>query len=392
MSRIFILAVPCLAMVLLALACASSSGVTIAGTTVQGTGGGAQIEVVAPVTSFGSIYSGGLRFATEGARVLINGQEGSLTELRPGMYVSIKGTYAEGSASGNAELIDYRARLAGPVEALDAASGNMTVNGVTVSIAHTSEYGYGDVVAGIAVGSSVVMSGEKDGLGVFRVTYLAPNSTGLVTTSTSEPSNYATAGSGYLVRSGFVSGFFGNTFRMQGTSISFDDSTLFEGLVRSLKDNDRVDVLGKIQPGGSVLAVRIRVHPSMALAVKTGTRVETVDAASGTFVVGGVKYRVTANTVFTDRSLNGGGQLGISSLTAGDEVVIYVDNSVSGDIPCAQLIVLSLHGSSSGNSTGSGAGGSNSTGTGTGSSNSTGSGAGSSNYTGTGTGSGNPRK
>ncbi len=323
MSRVLMSISASLLIVVFALSCSSSDGSSLAGTGVHGTGGGSQIEVLAPVTSFGSIYAGGIHFGTDSARVLNNGQKGALGDLRSGMFVYIKGRYFEGSSSGNAELIDYRPRLAGRVQSLDVASGNMAVNGVHLSIAYSSQYGYGNTLAGLSLGSPVVLSGDLDANGIFQVTYLAENSNGLLIPELAALPTLEAPASGLFVRTGSVSELSGNSFRMQGVLVHLSSSTILEGAGTGPNNNDRADVMGRFQADGSVLAMKINVHPPLPPVSSSGN-VEAVDETTSVVSVGGAKYRVTVNTVFVDNSVSGGGQLGLSSLKVGDNVTIFV--------------------------------------------------------------------
>lgn len=90
------------------------------------------VVTVGPITGFGSVVSNGIVFATNGASVLVDGEAGTMGDLRVGMIVSIRGEIDDSSGAARASEIRFGVDLEGPISSIDAVSGSFVVLGKTV--------------------------------------------------------------------------------------------------------------------------------------------------------------------------------------------------------------------------------------------------------------------
>ncbi|HMZ01650.1 MAG TPA: DUF5666 domain-containing protein, partial [Burkholderiaceae bacterium] len=101
----------------------------------NGTGETKQGSGVGTVTGFGSVIIDGVAYEDSDAEVLVEGSDGStsLTETKLGQRVEV--TYEPtGTGRDLAKVIRVDASLIGPVGAVDASAGSLTVLGQTVQV------------------------------------------------------------------------------------------------------------------------------------------------------------------------------------------------------------------------------------------------------------------
>jgi len=118
-----------------ALAAAVAAGCGGGGVGSGGTGGFA----AGPITGFGSVIVGGVRFDDSAAEVEdLDGVRRSRDQLRLGMTVEVDSsaitTDATGTASASASRIRFESELVGPVGAVEVASGSFTLLGQRVTV------------------------------------------------------------------------------------------------------------------------------------------------------------------------------------------------------------------------------------------------------------------
>ena len=126
---------------LLATAVAAGCG---GGVGTGGTGGNATAYASGPITGFGSVIVGGVRFDDVSAEVQdADGARRSRDELRLGMTVEVDSTAITSDASGSsatATRIRFESELVGPVGAVDLAAGSFTLLGQRVSVDTTTVF------------------------------------------------------------------------------------------------------------------------------------------------------------------------------------------------------------------------------------------------------------
>jgi hypothetical protein len=90
------------------------------------------VVTVGPITGFGSVISNGIVFDTAAATVMVDGQPGTLGDLRVGMIVSILGEIDDSTGIAQASEIHFGVDLEGPISSIDPAAGSFVVLGKTV--------------------------------------------------------------------------------------------------------------------------------------------------------------------------------------------------------------------------------------------------------------------
>ena len=125
------------------------------------------------VTGLAGITVNDVGYTTNSAIVTINGQPGTVADLRLGQIATVSGSVNFGGRSGTADRIAVDARLVGPVESIDAPNGQLVVMGQTVTPDANTVFAAGidpATFAGLSVGSIVEISGFADSAGVVRAT------------------------------------------------------------------------------------------------------------------------------------------------------------------------------------------------------------------------------
>lgn len=92
------------------------------------------VVTVGPITGFGSVKSNGITFATNGASVLVDGEAGTMGDLRVGMIVSIRGEIDDSTGAARASEIRFGVDLEGPISSINAVGGSFVVLGKTVVV------------------------------------------------------------------------------------------------------------------------------------------------------------------------------------------------------------------------------------------------------------------
>jgi hypothetical protein len=125
------------------------------------------------ITGLGGVTINDVRYATNSATVTVNGEPGTLSDLKHGQLVTVRGRINADGQSGTANSILYDAKLIGPVENLDAASNRLTVMGQTVLTDSDTQFDTGidpATFTGLSIGTIVQLSGYADAAGAIRAT------------------------------------------------------------------------------------------------------------------------------------------------------------------------------------------------------------------------------
>lgn len=163
------------------------------------------------ITGFGSVIVNGVRFDDSGCTVTDDsGTAQALSALRLGMRVEIDSSAVDTStATARAHALRFGDLVTGPVEAVDAAAGTLTVlgQGVDVTTSTVFDDSLAGGLAGVAAGAVVEVHGLLD------------TATGRITATRIEPESSATA---YKLR-GVVSALdsTAKTFRIGAATISY---------------------------------------------------------------------------------------------------------------------------------------------------------------------------
>jgi hypothetical protein len=125
------------------------------------------------ITGLGGVTINDVRYSTNAAIVTVNGQPGTLADLRHGQTVTVNGRIDSLGLTGTANSILFDANLIGPVENLDAANNRLIVMGQSVTSDPDTLFSAGiepATFAGLAVGDVVQISGYADAAGGLRAT------------------------------------------------------------------------------------------------------------------------------------------------------------------------------------------------------------------------------
>jgi hypothetical protein len=124
-----------------------------------GTGGNASASYVSgPITGFGSVIVGGVRFDDTSAAVTdAEGTARSRDDLKLGMTINVRGTPIAGDGNSMATSIVYSNAIVGPVSAVNISGTTWTVLGQSVDVLPTTVFdeNLGGAMAALSVGDVV---------------------------------------------------------------------------------------------------------------------------------------------------------------------------------------------------------------------------------------------
>lgn len=148
-----------LSALLLMSACGGGGGESASATDATGVQSGSLSE--GPITGFGSIIVNGVRFDESTAQVLDDDEVPRSREaLRLGMWVEVEGGAVRGKATGVARSVRFGSQLKGPVSAVNAAAGTLTVLGQPVEVFSGTVFdGLPNGLAGVSQGQVLEVHG-----------------------------------------------------------------------------------------------------------------------------------------------------------------------------------------------------------------------------------------
>ena len=117
------------------------------------------VVTVGPITGFGSVISNGTVFGSDSATVFVDGEPGTVGDLRVGMIVSIRGEIDISSGTALASEIRFGVDVEGPVSSLDTANHRFVVLGKTVLVDELTVFDEATFDT-LAVGNVVRVSGQ----------------------------------------------------------------------------------------------------------------------------------------------------------------------------------------------------------------------------------------
>ena len=125
------------------------------------------------ITGSAGFTVNGVNYASTAAAVTINDQPGTLSDLRQGLIVIVRGRINGDGRTGTASSIRYDANLIGPVDSADAANNRLIAMGQTITTDSDTLFGPGidpATFAGLAAGNNIRVSGFADAGGAIRAT------------------------------------------------------------------------------------------------------------------------------------------------------------------------------------------------------------------------------
>jgi hypothetical protein len=336
------------------------------------------------ITGFGSVLVNGVRFDTSSAAFTINGKPGTQTDLRVGHVVTIH-AHRDGAGNSTADRIDFDDLMKGPVESIDAATGQLVVLGQTVLTDADTSFDDnipGASLAGLNAGDIVEVSGMRRADGDIQATRIEAKPAGTVFEITGIASAVDTAAHQLNVRAlvvdysaasirdfpngqpsdGDLVEARGNSLNANGelvaTSIELerdaDDAVAgmqveIEGLITRFASATDFDVAGrpvttnssttfengstadvalnvKVEAEGQIDANRVlvatRVQFKRQASSRIEARVDSVDSAANKLVVLGIDVTVNASTRVEDKGDQPVSMFNLGSIVAGDFVEV----------------------------------------------------------------------
>lgn len=315
-------------------ACSGGSGTQVAGID---RGGAREGIAVGAVTGLGSIFVNGVRYTTDSAAVVIDGNPAPADSLTVGQIVFVQADLS--AATPAAISVSTDSNVAGPVDSIDAATGEMVVLGQSVRVTAETWVGAELTVtglAGLAAGDRVRISGMVDAGDRILATRLERIS------DTSPYEIQAIARSVDAAR---------QRLRLGQLVVDYSTASVLEGFPDGRpRDGDLVRVSGdRLGPDGELLATRLLRRP-LPLAGNAGAEAEVegfVQAllSASEFIVAGVPVRITAATdyengtgmqVQLDDRIEVEGHLDADGVLVAEEIEfehgsdIYLEATVSG--------------------------------------------------------------
>ena len=93
-----------------------------------------EVVVTGPITGFGSVIVNGVQFDTASTIVTMDGEPGTVSDLRVGMVVAIHGTIDTTTDATRASEITFIDDAEGPVSSIDRAAGSFVMLGRTILV------------------------------------------------------------------------------------------------------------------------------------------------------------------------------------------------------------------------------------------------------------------
>jgi hypothetical protein len=354
------------------------------------------IVTMGPITGFGSVYVNGIRYDTSAADIQIDGTKASLSELRVGQVIDLKGHVQNGSSS--ADRISYNHNLEGPITSLDAGALSFVAMGQTVLVSADTSFGDGispASIEGLQVGDDVEVSGLIDAEGRIQATRVdlwsgsGPydvfgTATGvdtaaktfhitglLVDYSAANVEDFATgapAEGDLVLATGFEFGEGGTflatrielrydqqmlpaagdkvhveglitrfvsamDFDVADTAVTTTSSTVYEnGAVGDLALDVHVCVEGTLDSNGVLVAERVRFRP--ASDIRIVSTITAINTAEKTLAALGLTVATDATTRFEDEATTGSDRLSLADLHTGEWVDVrgYEKPAGSGQV------------------------------------------------------------
>lgn len=141
-----------------------------------GTGGTGSFAV-GTISGFGSIIVNGVRYDDSSADVFDDDDDSSNSLLAIGQVVEIRGSVNSDGVTGTASSIAYYSALKGPVTAVNAGAGTVTVFGQVVNVTATTLFGNISGLSALAVGNVIEVYGLPDASGAITATRIEREAT-----------------------------------------------------------------------------------------------------------------------------------------------------------------------------------------------------------------------
>lgn len=358
-------------------ACGGSSGEQVAGIDARGNPQPTAVVSRGTIAGFGSIIVNGVRYDTTNATIDADGSPGTQANLKVGQVVTVRGSLNDDSQTGVANSVTFADLVEGPISAIDAIAGTITVLGQLVIV--DADTSFDDSISpasidGLAVNDIVEVSGfffangsisatrieDKPAGSEFEVTGQISNLTATTFQLNSLVVDYSGAqiddfpggspqegqlveakgttfgGAGELMATrvefkgndlsaddgdqveveGFITRFVSATdFDVEGIPVTTTGATTYlNGTSADLAINRKVEVEGVIDANGRITASKIEIKLSNFIRIEG--MVESLGAASVSIF--GIEINVNNLTRYEDKSSADLETFGLADINVGD--------------------------------------------------------------------------
>jgi hypothetical protein len=97
-------------------------------------GSGYRAQSYGRATQFGSVFVNGVEYETTSARILVDGVEGSESQLRVGQVVKVEGTVNADGITGTATEVSFASSVRGSLAQVDLAGGTLVILGQRIRV------------------------------------------------------------------------------------------------------------------------------------------------------------------------------------------------------------------------------------------------------------------
>lgn len=158
-----------LSVILIAIVISCGSGTdTTAGGGTGGTG-----KHTGTITAFGSVFVNAIEFETTDASITVDDASAGETSLRIGMKVQLE------AVNGRALYIVFEPEVKGPVTAIDAVNGILTVLGQNIVVGGDTAFDGIISIQDLQIGDNIEVSGFSDSAGNIIASYIGREDPGL---------------------------------------------------------------------------------------------------------------------------------------------------------------------------------------------------------------------
>lgn len=266
--------------------------------------GGSGISI-GPISAFSSIIVNGIHYNTDEAEILMNHHPIALEQLHQGMIVEVLGEVSTEGDTGQAQRIDVKGSIFGPVSQLDLNTGRLIVLGQTVILDGDTLYGSNTNITELNIGDFVHISGLPGLNNNLHAGYLSK-------TSMPEAAEPPVHLQGYVQQLDEIS----QSFWVNDIQVSYQEALLTE---LELSNEAFVDIDGRLLINGLLAAQEIR--PGLKFSEITGFRsitgIITAISDTETFLIGNQRVSVDTSTQY---------QFGVASdLSLGQSLLVMGD-------------------------------------------------------------------
>jgi hypothetical protein len=207
-------------------------------------GSGAPVTSVSgTVNGFGSVIVNGVHYNSDKTNILVNGIAASENDLRTGYQVKVTGTL-NNDGTGNADTLEFRPTAVGTISQINLQTEQLTLLGQTVQINNATVFGKAinpNYLNGLSTGSTILVSGQLNNLGVITATRID-----LTQTSTVQVT-------------GVITNLSDTAFNLNGLTVNFSAARREQFETHPLRNGLLIHAQGSLDNAG-ILQAQILTH------------------------------------------------------------------------------------------------------------------------------------